>query len=858
MAVGVGASIDAQLEAVKIAQGLAMGIDADPEPVASLAAERSGLSGFTEAVSLLWHGSQEAVSVGRLSESLLRDDKAFDKTALLMLSRAQQYRRAIAVTRRLAQLRREQGWGADDWRFWALKMQCSDDSPLLVHDTVFVPALRHLTSPAQRDAWLQPALEYAILGCYAQTELGHGSNVAGIETTATFLPSTGEIELHTPRLEATKWWVGNLGRTATHAIVWAQLLVPEPGLGSRPFKSVGPHPFFLRIRSADSHECVQGVLAGDIGPKLGFAAVDNGFLRLVRVRVPRAALLGACGSVNRQGVYTAPSHPKRAYAGMMAARVILAQQSALALALAVTVAARYSCLRRQFRLPAAAVSPALVEAVLDAPRAAESRAFVPGETAILDYALQRRRVLPWLAVSWGLQCATAALGEWHGGAMAALRRAAGSPAAPAAGAAEAELGELHCLTAAVKSVATSLAAEGMEECRRACGGHGYSSFSGIGPKLQSFVHTCTAEGDNGVMLLQASRKILRARAQAGAAAEAGAREDVRGGVSAGRAGADRGALRAGGGGGFAAACEAARHHTAYLGVGPAAEAWPWPAAARTEPQGALDGEAFGAQLREARFVVALLTSGSAAAADACLLRMQGEAEAAMEDAAGGEAGSPVAQAAANAQVAAAEAARMHAMAVLCATFVLATAPADGHSAGSGGIGPAASPGSSPAAESVASAPPKPVPLSDSAAAAAATLCPGVALVARELALLCSLTCLERALPHLLGSDTRLPARAAALVALAIDESCARLRPVAVAIVDGMGLGDHALASALGRRDGAAYEGMWRWASASSLAGRGSGDGEARAALHESIRPMMREGLEALRRAGADAATAARL
>jgi acyl-CoA oxidase len=29
-------------------------------------------------------------------------------------------------------------------------------------------------------------LNLDILGCYAQTEIGHGSNVAGLETTATF------------------------------------------------------------------------------------------------------------------------------------------------------------------------------------------------------------------------------------------------------------------------------------------------------------------------------------------------------------------------------------------------------------------------------------------------------------------------------------------------------------------------------------------------------------------------------------------------------------------------------------------------------------------------------------------------
>ena len=39
-----------------------------------------------------------------------------------------------------------------------------------------------------------------VAGSYAQTELGHGSNVRGLETTATFIPETDEFELHSPTL----------------------------------------------------------------------------------------------------------------------------------------------------------------------------------------------------------------------------------------------------------------------------------------------------------------------------------------------------------------------------------------------------------------------------------------------------------------------------------------------------------------------------------------------------------------------------------------------------------------------------------------------------------------------------------
>ncbi|CAN0463805.1 unnamed protein product, partial [Hapterophycus canaliculatus] len=58
--------------------------------------------------------------------------------------------------------------------------------PTDVHMAMVIPALRYQTSPEQREAWLPLATSFRILGAYVQTELGHGSNVRALETTATF------------------------------------------------------------------------------------------------------------------------------------------------------------------------------------------------------------------------------------------------------------------------------------------------------------------------------------------------------------------------------------------------------------------------------------------------------------------------------------------------------------------------------------------------------------------------------------------------------------------------------------------------------------------------------------------------
>ena len=41
-----------------------------------------------------------------------------------------------------------------------------------------------------------------------QTELGHGTFIRGLETTATYDPETEEFVLHSPTLSSYKWWAG--------------------------------------------------------------------------------------------------------------------------------------------------------------------------------------------------------------------------------------------------------------------------------------------------------------------------------------------------------------------------------------------------------------------------------------------------------------------------------------------------------------------------------------------------------------------------------------------------------------------------------------------------------------------------
>ncbi|KAI3770550.1 hypothetical protein L6452_01686 [Arctium lappa] len=69
---------------------------------------------------------------------------------------------------------------------------------------MFIPAIEGQGTEEQKRKWLPLAQKMKVIGCYAQTELGHGSNVQGLETTATFDPHTDEFVIHSPTLTSSE------------------------------------------------------------------------------------------------------------------------------------------------------------------------------------------------------------------------------------------------------------------------------------------------------------------------------------------------------------------------------------------------------------------------------------------------------------------------------------------------------------------------------------------------------------------------------------------------------------------------------------------------------------------------------
>jgi acyl-CoA oxidase len=74
-----------------------------------------------------------------------------------------------------------------------------------------------------------------------------------------------------------------MGLHANHCVLYAQLIIEG--------KSYGVQPFFVQIRSRETHLPLPGFELGDIGPKLGYSSKDNGYMRIDNVRIPRENLV---------------------------------------------------------------------------------------------------------------------------------------------------------------------------------------------------------------------------------------------------------------------------------------------------------------------------------------------------------------------------------------------------------------------------------------------------------------------------------------------------------------------------------------------------------------------------------------
>ncbi len=335
---------------------------------------------------------------------------------------------------------------------------------------LFGGAILQLGTKRHHDAYLEDLITGRLMGCFAMTETGHGSNVQALGTVATYDAGTQEFVITTHGDQARKDYIGNAAEHGELAVVFAQLEVAG--------RSEGVHAFVVPIRRDGA--VVDGVRVEDDGRKMGLNGVDNGRLWFDGVRVPREALLNRFADVSPAGVYESSiENPNRRFFTMLGTlvqgRVCVGGAGINASKVALAIATRYAVRRRQF------------EAASDTE-----------EQLLLDYGLHQRRLLPLVARTYALHFAQDVVRTRLHDVL--------STASPDGG--DIARRELEARAAGTKALGTWHATRTIQECREACGGAGYLAVNRFAAlKADSDIFT-TFEGDNHVLLQLVAKGLL--------------------------------------------------------------------------------------------------------------------------------------------------------------------------------------------------------------------------------------------------------------------------------------------------------------------------------------------------------------
>ncbi|WFG44057.1 acyl-CoA dehydrogenase [Pseudonocardia alni] len=357
----------------------------------------------------------------------------------------------------------------------AFAMLAYGDLSLLVKAGVqwglFGGAVQVLGTERHHEQYLRKIIDGELLGCFAMTETGHGSDVQHLHTTATYDREAGEFVVHTPYPQARKEYIGNAARDGRMAVVFAQLITGD--------EKPGVHAFLVPLRDSDGR-ALPGVQIGDDGRKAGLNGVDNGRLAFDHVRIPRENLLNRFADVAPDGTYSSSIENETArffsmLGTLVRGRISVAGGAGAATEKALTLAVRFGERRRQFANPATGE-----------------------EIAVLDYLAHQQKLLPALATTFALHFTQDDLVQRMHDIQA--------PGAGPVGAREQRT--LEQSAAGIKAIATWHATHTIQTCREACGGAGYLE-ENLLPALKADTDVFTTfEGDNTVLLQLLAKELL--------------------------------------------------------------------------------------------------------------------------------------------------------------------------------------------------------------------------------------------------------------------------------------------------------------------------------------------------------------
>ena len=271
-------------------------------------------------------------------------------------------------------------------------------------------------------------------------------------------------------MTSTKFWIGGAAESATHATVFANLIVKG--------KKYGVKPFVVQVRDPETFDLMPGVNIGDIGHKMGRNEIDNGWIRFTYVRVPRTNMLMKYTQVTKSGSVTEPPMSQLAYGALMFGRTAIVRESVEMAKKAITIAIRYAVVRRQFG--------------------------GTKETQIMDYKTHQLRLITLLASIYGMQFAAIQVRKDYEHMLKELSNA--DP--KSMGKTLDNLKQMHATSAGLKALVTWNVLGLIETCRQSLGGMGYLAYSGLSAMYQDHAVQCTWEGDNTVLTLKTGRYLV--------------------------------------------------------------------------------------------------------------------------------------------------------------------------------------------------------------------------------------------------------------------------------------------------------------------------------------------------------------
>jgi acyl-CoA oxidase len=449
-----------------------------PDPKSLIQQERDATKFDTVKMNHFLEGSQERSELAaRLIAQMERDPVLASGPDYYDLTKDQQRESTVVKIDRIARYLECESF--DEFQMRLSILQVFDPqvgTRLGVNLGLFLSCIRGNGTFAQMEYWaLHKETCYVknIYGCFGMTELAHGSNVMALETTATFDRDTDEFIINTPHIGATKWWIGGAAHSATHCSVYARLIVDGEDYGVK--------TFVVPLRDSN-HDLMPGVTVGDIGAKMGRDGIDNGWIQFSHVRIPRFFMLQKFAKVSREGEVTLPPLEQLAYSALLGGRVMMVLDSYRMLARMSTIALRYAIGRRQFHK----------NGLFDNDEGAV-------EVQLINYPLHQRRLFPYLTAAYISSTGAVKLENTIKDTLNALDDAVDNEDDEALMAGIEAMKSLFIDSGALKSTMTWMGASAIDECRQACGGHGYSAYNGFGKAYNDWVVQCTWEGDNNIL-----------------------------------------------------------------------------------------------------------------------------------------------------------------------------------------------------------------------------------------------------------------------------------------------------------------------------------------------------------------------